>query len=148
MDMILKNKRNICLAGCVLMAIAVFFTFATISVSVFGMGESETASFIEGDGWIVLVMAIASGALIWFKKEKISLVTTGIALVTTFIDMANAASMIDEEALREAGGLVNAEVELGMSPWLVLLGVILAAGPIVLAMVAARRSNPSGADNA
>ncbi len=122
---VLQHKRNLCLAGCALMAIGVFFTFATIEVSLFGMSRSESQSFIQGDGVIVLIVAIAAAALIWFKKEKLALVGPGVALLTTVYDMSNIGDAVDQ-----TGGLV--EISFGLSPWLILLGVVLAAAPIVV----------------
>ena len=138
MDIILKNKRIICLAGCTLMAIAVFFTFAKVSVSMFGMSHTESTSFIEGDGWVVLICALAAGALIWFKKEKLSFIGTGIALITTVVDMCNVG-----DAAESVDGL--AEVTLGLSPWLILIGVVLASAPIVISMLGSNK--PANTDN-
>lgn len=122
---VLQHKRNLCLAGCALMAIGVFFTFVTIEVSMFGMSRSESKSFIQGDGVIVLIFAIATAALIWFKKEKVALVGPGVALITTVYAMSNIG-----DAVKQVGGV--AEISFGPSPWLILLGVVLAAGPIVV----------------
>lgn len=130
-EVVLQNKRNLCLAGCALMLVAVFFTFVTIEVSMFGITRSESKRFIEGDGVAVLLASIAAGALIWFKKEKFSLIATGIALATTLYDMINIG-----DAASQIGGL--AEVSFGLSPWLIIIGVLLAAGPIVVDILVAK----------
>lgn len=132
MEVILKNKRAICLAGCAIMAIAVFFTFVSVEVSMFGFSESQSQKYIEGDGWVVLVAAIAAAVLVFAKKDKFSLIGNGIALLVTLYDMANV-----DDAASAVGGL--AEIKFGLSPWLVLLGIALAVVPVALDLMAKKR---------
>ena len=68
MEFIKKNKLYICLAGCALMLIGLFFAFAKTSVSGWGQSMSDTVNYFDcDDGKIVLVAAIAAALLIWFK---------------------------------------------------------------------------------
>lgn len=118
MDAILKNKLYICLGGCFLIFIALFMPFVEI------MGK--TISYIKTDaGVIVLIVDIATAVLVFLKKEKLSLVGAGIMLLMTFIAMAHAVSSNEDDLPFSFGAAV----------WLVILGVILTAGPIVLDML-------------
>ena len=133
MDFIKKNKKYITWAGCAIMAIAVFLTFMKMSA----YGHTESIKFSEltkgGNemgvisGWIVLVAAIASAVLIYLKKEKISLATTGAALVIAFYDFFKINGDSSIKAVKALGAKVSY-----VAPWIVLVGAILAAGPIVI----------------
>ena len=121
MDFIKKNKLYIGLAGCVLILIAAFLPYATVSV----FGFKQSVSYVEGwEGKVILALSIASGLLLWFKKEKYSLISTGLILLINLYGMINLKSQ-----LKGFGSLVNAN--LGIGPWLILIGVVAAAGVVV-----------------
>ena len=121
MDFVKKNKLYIGLAGCALMLIGTFLSFATVSV----FGLKQSVSFIEGwEGKLILALAVGSGLLLWFKQEKYSLISTGIALLVDLYAMINVKSQ-----LKGFGSLVNAHI--GIAPWVVLIGIIAAAGVVV-----------------
>ena len=109
MESIRKNSKIIGWIGCLLMFIAVFFPFATASL----FGISSSVSFIEGDGWIVLVISIITAILIFFNKSKISLIPTAIVLLITLYDGIN--------AIDEGMGLVS----LNIGFYLIIIGVVL-----------------------
>ena len=134
MDFIRKNKNYIIWAGCALIAIACFLTF--VKYKAYGMTDglkfNELAKeFNKGDGgkvitgYVVLVAAIASAVLVYLKKTKFSLISTGIALFVTFFDYFKVKDQMDE--LSKLGAKVSY-----VAPWIVLLGVIAAVVPIVL----------------
>ena len=132
MEFIKKNRQYIMLAGCALMLIGLFFTFAKVSVSFLGQSASSSTSYIDcDDGKIVLVAAIASALLIWFKKEKFSLISTIITLVVVIIDMVDAKDKFSEVSSYSAYG-IDTSVKFGISPFIIIIGVVLAACPIVI----------------
>ena len=133
MDFIKKNKKYIIWAGCAIMAVAVFLTFLKMSA----LGHSESVKFIDltknGNemkvlpGWLVLIAAAAAAVLVYLKKEKFSLIATGAALVITFYDFFKVNGDSSMKALKAFGLKVSYT-----APWIVLVGAILAAAPIVI----------------
>ena len=119
MDFIKKNKLYIGLAGCALMLIAVFLPFATVKF----FGLEQSVSFVEGwEGKFILALSVVSGLLLWFKKEKYSLISTGIILLLDIYAMINLKSQ-----LKGFSSLAH----LGIGPWFILIGVVAAAGVVV-----------------
>ena len=117
MDFVKKNKFYIGLAGCALILIATFLPYATVSI----FGLKQSVAYIEGwEGKLILALSITSGLLLWFKKEKYSLISTGLILLINLYGMINLKS-------KGFGSLVN----LGIAPWLILIGVVAAAGVVV-----------------
>ena len=133
MDFIKKNKQYIVYAGCAIMAIAVFLTFMKMSAT--GISQSIKFNELTKDGnelklisgWLVLVAAAASAVLIYLKKEKFSLISTGAALLITFYDFFKLNGDSTIKAVKAFGAKVSY-----VAPWIVLVGAILAAGPIVI----------------
>lgn len=137
MEFIKKNKNYIIWAGCAIMAIAVFLTF--VKYSAYGHSEglkfNELAKeFNKGDGgkvitaYVVLIAAAASAVLVYLKKEVYSLISTGIALFVTFFDFFKIKDQM--EILSKMGAKVSY-----IAPWIVLVGAILAAGPVIMDLV-------------
>ena len=136
MEFIKKNKNYIIWAGCAIIAIACFLPFIKMSA----LGHSEGVKFInltkDGNemklisGWFVLVAAAASAVLVYLKKEKFSLISTGIVLFITFFDFFKVNGNDSIKALKAFGAKISY-----IAPWIVLVGVVLAAGPIILDMV-------------
>ena len=132
MEFIKKNRLYIMLGGCALILVGLFFDFAKVSVSFLGQSVSDSKSYIDcDDGKIVLATAIISALLIWFKKEKYSLITTTITLLVVIIDMVDAKDKFADVSGYSAYGL-ETTVKFGMSPYIVIIGVVLAACPIVI----------------
>ena len=131
MDFIKKNKKYIIWAGCAIMAVAVFLTF--IKVSAYGHSEglkfNKLADEYDGaiSAYLVLIAAAVSAVLIYLKKEKFSLISTAAALVITFYDFFKVNGDSSMKALKALGGKVSY-----VAPWIVLVGAILAAAPIVI----------------
>ena len=133
MDFIKKNKKYIIWAGCAIMAVAVFLTFLKISAG----GQSESVKFIDVakesssmhllPGWLVLIAAAASAVLVYLKKEKFSLISTAAALVITFYDFFKVNGDSSMKLLKSFGAKASY-----VAPWIVLVGAILAAAPIVI----------------
>ena len=128
MDFVKKNKKYIALAGCAIMAIAVFLTF--VKASALGMSESLKFTKVSDEyskcisAYVVLIAAAGSAALIWFNKEKYSLITSAAALVITFYDYFKVKDEMDA-----LGSLIKTSYT---APWVVLVGFIIAIAPIVI----------------
>lgn len=114
MDFIKKNCMWITIAGCALVLIGCFLPFAKVSV----LGFSQAVNYIDGDGVIVLIAIIVSAVLVFLKKEKISLISTGIATIVTLYDAINVSHVTGSSSL---GG-----VSLGIGFWIILIGLIIA----------------------
>lgn len=133
MDFIKKNKNYIIWGGCAIMAIAVFLTFIKMSASGFSQSLKFNELTKDGNelklisGWFVLVAAAVSAVLVYLKKEKFSLISTAAALVITFYDFFKVNGDSSIKAVKAFGAKVSY-----VAPWIVLVGVILAAGPIVI----------------
>ena len=133
MDFIKKNKKYIIWAGCAIMAVAVFLTFVKASAS----GQSQTMKFIDISkdakemnvlpGWLVLIAAAAAAVLVYLKKEKFSLIATASALVITFYDYIKVSGDSSMKLLKSFGVKVSY-----VAPWIVLVGAIVAAAPVVI----------------
>lgn len=136
MEFIKKNKNYIIWAGCAIMAIACFLTF--LKMSAYGHSESIKFNELTKDGndmklisgWFVLVAAAVSAVLVYLKKEKYSLISTGIALFITFYDYFKISGDSSMKAVKALGAKLSY-----VAPWIVLIGVVLAAGPIIMDMV-------------
>ena len=77
MNFLVKNRKYIGLGGCVLSIVGCFLPFA----SALGIN----ASYINGDGKLLLVAMIVSAVLIYLQKDKISLIPSAIgALIFLF----------------------------------------------------------------
>jgi len=129
MDFIKKNRNYIIWAGCAIMAIAVFLTF--VKVSAFGMSESVKFNKLADDydeaisAYLVLAAAAVSAVLVYLKKDKFSLISTAAALVITFYDYFKVKD--------EIKGVSSLGVKVSYTaPWIVLIGAIVAAAPIVI----------------
>ena len=137
MEFIKKNKNYIIWAGCAVMAIAVFLTFVKMSASAYGVHVSESVKFTEltKDGneikaisaYFVLIAAAATAVLIYLKKEKYSLISTAAALFIAVYDWIKV-----KDNLKDLGSSVKLSY---VAPWVVIIGVVLAAGPIVIELL-------------
>ena len=116
MDFIKKNRMWITLGGLALAIIACFMPFAKVSI----FGYSQSINYIDGgrDGIIVIIAAIAAGVLVFLKKEKFSLIPSGIAALVTIYDIINVAKV--------AGGSSLGGVSISIGAILILVGIIVA----------------------
>ena len=75
-------------------------------------------------GWFVLIAAAVSAVLVYLKKDKFSLISTAAALVITFYDYFKV-----KDEMKAVGSLAKVSY---VAPWIVLIGAILAAAPVVI----------------
>ena len=74
---LVKYSLYIGLGGCLLVIIGCFLPWITV----FGV----TGTWSEGDGIFAILLAITSGILIFLKKDKYSLISSGLAAILFFI---------------------------------------------------------------
>ena len=74
---LVKYSLYIGLGGCLLVIIGCFLPWLTV----FGI----TGTWGEGDGKIAIVLAIISGVLMFLKKEKYSLISSGLVAILFFM---------------------------------------------------------------
>ena len=130
MEFVKKNGKYIMWAGCAIMAIAVFLTFVKVSYG----GLSTSVDFKELtdkkydfdaiSAYFVLAAAAVSAVLIYLKKEKYSLISTAAALFITFYDFFKV-----KDSMKDSMSGLKVSYT---APWIVLVGAILAAAPIVI----------------
>ncbi len=141
MEFVKKNIKYIGLAGCIIVALANFLPFVTVSVSLFGISQSSSIKFIDGDGVFVIVLAIIAGAMLFGKTlknlrigginlEKLlgfwwgPLVPLGIAAAITAYDAINVSDV--------AGSYGSyATISFGIGFYLILLGLIVAIASVL-----------------
>ena len=116
MDFIKKNRMWITLGGLALVIIACFMPFAKVSV----FGISQSINYVDGgrDGIIVIIAAIVAGVLVFLKKEKFSIIPSGIAALVTVYDIINVSKV--------SGGTSLAGVSVSIGAILILVGLIVA----------------------
>ena len=116
MEFIKKNRKWITLGGLAFAIIACFFPFAKVSV----FGYSQTINYVDGgrDGIIVIIATIVAGILVFLKKEKFSVIPSGIAALVTIYDIINVTKV--------AGGSSFGGVSISIGAILVLVGLIVA----------------------
>lgn len=116
MDFIKKNRMWITLGGLALAIIACFMPFAKVSV----FGYSQTVALIDtkSAGIIVMIASIVAGVLVFLKKEKFSVIASGIAAIVTIYNIIDVAKV--------AGGTSLAGVSISFGAILILVGIIVA----------------------
>lgn len=116
MEFIKKNRMWIALGGLALAIIACFLPFAKVSV----FGYSQTINYIDGgrDGIIVIIAAAVAGVLVFLKKEKFSVIASGIGAIVTIYDIINVAKV--------AGGSSFGGVSISIGAILILVGLVVA----------------------
>lgn len=118
MEYIKKYIKYIGLAGSALMILGCLLPF--VKVSLFGLSKSisllgEAANEFTINGWIVLVVAIASGVLVWFNQKKFLLIPNVLCVIFTIIDGVN--------VTKDTYGLAS----LSIGFYLILIGAIVSS---------------------
>jgi len=124
----LKNTKILGIIGNVLLIIAVFLPIYSVSI----LGYTQSVSYIQGDGVIVLILAIVNLVLIFadkigekvefFKKltnPKFTLIPTAIIAIM-LIMLSTSFSSSGLSSLGSMGGL-------SIGFWLLWVGVVVAA---------------------
>lgn len=141
MEFVKKNIKYIGLVGCVIVALATFLPFVTVTISFLGYSSSESVTFIEGDGKFVIVLAIISGLMLFGKTMKNlrifniklesllkfwwgPIVPVAIGLFITIHDA------IDVNSVTDSYGSYG-DISFGIGFYLILLGSIVAVASIL-----------------
>jgi len=123
MEKITSSRSTlIVLVGALLALIGSFLPWATVSVEGFG---SESASGMDGDGVITLIVALAAAAIAVFMKGRGRMigiiVAAGIIILVSIIDIADV-----NRAAGEIGDIPGVDTSVGFGLWLVLVGGVVA----------------------
>lgn len=127
---LVKEKKYLGMIGNALLIIGVFLPFVTVTVSLFGISQSQSISYIQGDGIFVLILAAISLLMIFADKlapkvaffaklvnPKLTLIPTVISVLLLIIDVSNSSG-----AASTYSSL--ASVSLGFGFWIMVIGVI------------------------
>ena len=129
----LKSSRILGIVANALLIIAVFLPVISVSVSLFGISQSQSVNYIQGDGIFVLILAIINLVIIFADKlatkipfmakvdnQKFTLIPTAINAILLIVLTFNGASAL--------GGYASlAKVDFGIGFYLLWLGVIASA---------------------
>ena len=128
----LKSSRILGIVANALLIIAVFLPVISVSVSLFGISQSQSVNYIQGDGIFVLILAIINLVIIFDKlatkipfmakvdNQKFTLIPTVINAILLIVLTFNGASAL--------GGYASlAKVDFGIGFYLLWLGVIASA---------------------
>ena len=81
----IKGTKILGIIGNLILAVAVFLPVLTVSVSLFGISQSQSISYIQGDGIFVLILAIVNLLIIF--ADKLSVGTDGLFYSGTRVGM-------------------------------------------------------------
>lgn len=132
----IKGTKILGIVGNIILAVAVFLPVLTVSVSLFGISQSQSLSYIQGDGVFVLILAILNLVIIFADKisskvafmkklenQKFTLIPTAIVAILLIVLAVNGTSSLGE--LGQLASLAN--VSFGIGFWLLWVGTILSA---------------------
>lgn len=104
----------------VIAIIATFLPYATVSIPGF---FSQTVSLIKGDGWIVIVLAVAVAVLAVIRQALAAFVVAVLQFLLWLFETINAGHAAGEAA--SYSGLVQVKVSYGAGYWLWAVTVFL-----------------------
>lgn len=116
--------------------LAVFLPVLTVSVSLFGISQSQSISYIQGDGIFVLILAIVNLLIIFADKlsekvafmkklsnQKFTLIPTAIVVILLIVLISGKSSAIGQ--LGSYASLAN--ISYGIGFWLLWIGAVISA---------------------
>lgn len=107
--------------GALLAIIGVFLPFATVNVGMMGVSMSQSVSLMpHGDGWILLIGAVAIAVLAVLRQEIAALTVTIIYALLVIYEIANAGSKLSQ--LGEYRQFIHLSYGAGM--WLLIIAII------------------------
>lgn len=131
----LTQTKLLGIIGVALSIIGVFLTFATVTVSFLGVENSQSASFIEGDGVFVIILSVISLLMMLsnllvskvaffgkLKNPKLVLIPTIISIIILIMNMASA-----DDVVSSVGSIADVTVSWGIGLWTMWIGLILTA---------------------
>lgn len=91
MNELKKYATYIGYVGCLLLSIGVFLPFVSVNYII----ENYNIRLIQVGGEIILLLSVTTSVLIFFKKGKVTLISTILSLILLLYDMFNI-GMMDE----------------------------------------------------
>lgn len=132
----IKGTKILGIIGNLILAVAVFLPVLTVSVSLFGISQSQSISYIQGDGIFVLILAIVNLLIIFADKlsekvafmkklsnQKFTLIPTAIVVILLIVLISGKSSAIGQ--LGSYASLAN--ISYGIGFWLLWIGAVISA---------------------
>lgn len=132
----IKGTKILGIIGNLILAVAVFLPVLTVSVSLFGISQSQSISYIQGDGIFVLILAIVNLLIIFADKlsekfafmkklsnQKFTLIPTAIIVILLIVLISGKSSAIGQ--LGSYASLAN--ISYGIGFWLLWIGAVISA---------------------
>lgn len=110
-------------AAAVLTLIAGFLPLATLSIPIVG-SQSISSLFQQSDGWIFLVLAVATVVLDVFRKYLAGLIVSAVMAVMVIVDMVNFSNNLEKVAAQHNLSYYGASASIGIGVWLALIAAI------------------------
>ncbi len=114
MNIVKKNKMWIGIGACAIAIIGCFLPIAKVSV----LGFSQSVTYMDGDGVLILIAMVISGVLFFLKKDIFTLIPTGIALLITLYDIINVS--------KYTGGYGLGSIKIGIGAFVIIIALIVA----------------------
>ena len=141
MEFVKKTIKYIGLVGCIVVVLATFLPFVKVTVSLFGYSSSQSVKFVDGDGVIVIVLAIIAGAMIFGKTMKnLKIFNINLEKLLRFwwgplvpIGLATLITVYDAINVNDVAGTYGsyATISFGIGFYLILLGLIVSIASIL-----------------
>ena len=132
----IKGTKILGIIGNLILAVAVFLPVLTVSVSLFGISQSQSISYIQGDGIFVLILAIVNLLIIFADKlsekvafmkklsnQKFTIIHTAIVVNLLIVLISGKSSAIGQ--LGSYASLAN--ISYGIGFWLLWIGAVISA---------------------
>ena len=133
---LVEGSEILGIIGNLILAVAVFLPVLTVSVSLFGISQSQSISYIQGDGIFVLILAIVNLLIIFADKlsekvafmkklsnQKFTLIPTAIIVILLIVLISGKSSAIGQ--LGSYASLAN--ISYGIGFWLLWIGAVISA---------------------
>ena len=126
----IKGTKILGIIGNLILAVAVFLPVLTVSVSLFGISQSQSISYIQGDGIFVLILAIVNLLIIFADKlsEKVAFMKKLSNQKFTLIPTAIVVISGKSSAIGQLGSYASlANISYGIGFWLLWIGAVISA---------------------
>ncbi len=134
-----KKPNFISLGGAVVALICMFLPFAKVSVSLFGMSQSESISLWSGDCWfLTFLFALVAGYSAFISSHYVTIGAGALGL----IEAIRQAASISGDELGELSSM--AKVSKGIGCWLLFIATVVVIGGAVFTMLQEKK-NPQQA---
>ena len=111
----IKGTKILGIIGNLILAVAVFLPVLTVSVSLFGISQSQSISYIQGDGIFAFMKKLSN--------QKFTLIPTAIVVILLIVLISGKSSAIGQ--LGSYASLAN--ISYGIGFWLLWIGAVISA---------------------